>query len=661
MDKTLAQLRGETETTVAAVTTNDNTTHSRPTFPDASFNWQLTLGKHGITVDTSIKSYGDLLKQMKLWQQACQSPSIGRSPSSPSGMVVLRRQLPLWLFRRGHFMAITICVKAQQMKSDDDHPLSPSLLKYEDDDADLSRQQQPSPPLSDHDTMKHEDAPDRFPPMTITTFRFADSRDQICRQILDTFFACYHVHFTILHQPTFYRLFVNTSPSLMHSPVVNAVCALALTVRCRHMQHLVPYQDQADVAMMFFNRARHLVAFDEPTLGSFIVFTFLAMYKQMIFSVADASFYLDIAFRTRCLLIDDGDDGGGGQDGEREMIKRLHWALWEVQTSLEYYNNQRGVPVSTTTTRTGKLPHHPIIKLMREKRHQYTRHALPDEPPAIQESLQMAFYRAELMQAQGSFLRRVRFDVDDTIDLKYLAETDYRFTKCYHDLPSDYRIDATLFEISDDLTFRQRLDCISGGAFRKTAALNLALQYYQGIISLYEPFLPNLKERERAQVLGLLKEDGDTPSMGPTTTPTATSTADDRPMDLTMHHRHAQEKCTEAATNIMRLLDYQRSLPSYCSVNMHILLTAWDIHMRNACLGLAVNGNTMYFGCLSGNTILEARQCLLQCFSVLREGYLFNFAEHAIWRYYEHVERQLLDSFPMTPPSTASYWIPYGL
>ncbi|KAI8330706.1 hypothetical protein BC941DRAFT_456568 [Chlamydoabsidia padenii] len=269
-----------------------------------------------------------------------------------------------------------------------------------------------------------------------------------------------------------------------------------------------------------------------------------------------------------------------------------------------------------------------------------------------------------MMLAQGSFLRSVRFGHDDVVGLKYLLETEYRFTKFYQDLPPDYRMDSRLFEPGlSEKTFRQRLDSLWNGNDSRMAALNLTLQYYQGIISFYESFLPDLRERQWAQVVGLLTDDGDTPSLDRSTTMASFTTPlieDEATATWTIHQHHAQKKCTEAATFIVRLLDYQRTLPTYCSVNMQILLTAWDIHMRNACLGLTVTDNKRrYFDCLSSDTIHQARRSLLQCLSILHEGYLFNFAEHAIWKYYEHVERQLLDSLLVTP--TAAYWIPFGL
>ncbi|ORZ15271.1 hypothetical protein BCR42DRAFT_50835 [Absidia repens] len=702
-----------------------NTSQQQQQQQDIIHNWQLILSKHGITVNTSIKSYSDLLKQAELWQQACQSfttPPLFRSPPcpfSPSGMV-LRRQLPLWLLRRGYFMAITMCVKTQQSTDRSlatalpatPHNLLQHQLGYQ--------QQQPSPPLSEHESIKQDDD---TPPMTIiaaTTTSFNDNPDKLCRHILDTFFACYVVRYTILHQRTFYRLFVtpiasssSSSSLLLDSPVICAVCAVALTIRCRHMLPSIPYQHQVQMADILYRRARDIVDFDEPTLATFIVLSFLAMYKQLIFCVEEASFYLDMAFRTRCLLVDDDDDDNDDDDdvdedtrGERELIKRLHWALWETQTSVEYYKNQRGVPQSTTTTTTkssstsslccNSRSENPITTLMKEKKDHYRRRPLPDEPPIIHQTLRNAHYRSEMMAAQGSFLRRVRFGNNDTIDVNYLADTEYRFSNYYYqDIPADCRMPPGILEEGlSDSDFRKRLDTHrghGGGGIgcvdedddgNRTAALSLTLQYFQGVISLYEPFLPDLKDRQRAQGAGLLKDDGDTPSFSGSSSTTKagskfikeeeTSARITGESEVTMHQLRAQQKCTHAATSIVRLLDYQRSLPRHCTVNIHILLTAWDIHMRNACLGMTIppdNGDDqhdnspLYFHCLTPASIHQARRSLLQCLSILREGYLFNFAEHAVWEYYEHVEQQLLSSLPRQHPSTAptaAYWIPFG-
>ncbi|CAO3593100.1 unnamed protein product [Absidia cylindrospora] len=626
--------------------------------------------------------------------------------------MVLRRQLPLWLLRRGYYMAITMCVKTQQ---NTDHALTAALpatphnlfqhhLGYQ--------QQQPSPPLSEHESTKQDDD---APPMTIiaaATADFNDNPDKLCRHILDTFFSCYAVRYTILHQRTFYRLFVtpiaSSSSSLLDSPVICAVCAVALTIRCRHMLPSIPYQHQVQVADILYRRARDIMDFDEPTLATFIVLSFLAMYKQLIFCVEEATFYLDMAFRTRCLLVDDDDDDDDNDDvdddtrGERELIKRLHWALWETQTSVEYYKNQRGVPQSTTAKSSSASSlycnarsENPISTLMKEKKHRYRRRPLPDEPPIIHRTLRNAYYKSEMMAAQGSFLRQVRFGNKDTIDVNYLAETEYRFNKYYQGIPADCRMPPGILEEGlSDSDFRKRLDTLrgddrGGGIGRVdedddgnlTAALALTLQYLQGVISLYEPFLPDLKDRQRAQGAGLLKDDGDTPSFtGSSTTKTGskfikeeeTSARTTGESEVTMHQLRAQQKCTHAATSIVRLLDYQRSLPHHCTVNVHILLTAWDIHMRNACLGMTIppdddddghDNSSLYFHCLTTASIHQARRSLLQCLSILREGYLFNFAEHAVWEYYEHVEQQLLFSLPRQHPSTAptaAYWIPFG-
>ncbi|KAI8097687.1 uncharacterized protein BX664DRAFT_356906 [Halteromyces radiatus] len=744
MEKLLNQLRHANQGVIQQRTLRNEaypSTITNNNDQQPSFNWQIILGKQGVTINTNIRSYADLLEQIQVWQRTCHSlatPTLIRSPSpfSPKEMT-LRRQLPLWLLRRGHFIAITTCVMVQRSKSDSTlceslptPPLPTLLHKHLDHHHHHHHERQLSSNRYDHQHQQYQDEIFLSPPLsTSSTSSFSSSQsstittaidseiltDQLSRNILDTFFDCYLVRNIFLHRSTFYHLFVDTSTSsilndgyvnhpssLFDSPVICAVCAVALTVRCRHMLPLIPYQEHATMANRYFCHARDLVCFDEPTLESFITLTFLALYKQLTYCVDEASFYLDLAFRTRCILFGGNKDNNHlynevlqsttGDDklrrGLDEMIKRLHWALWEVYTSLEYYSNLRGVPKSTKTSSVSiTRKDHPIARLMQGRKTDYIRHPLPDEPAIIQRSIQHAYYQTEMMATQGSFLRHVRFGNKDTIDLKYLAETEYRFNQFYQHLPTDYRMDPNLLleynRLFDDGTFREKLNVIWNTGVRsgedtimddtKVAALNMTIQYYQGIISMYEPFLPDLCDRRRAQKAGLLKDDGDTPSIDGSMTTTDGSTSittdnDDIVIEPTPHERLAQEKCTDAATMIVKLLDYQRSLSNHCAVNIHILLTAWDIHMRNACIGMTLppltstvsNDEKIYFGCLTLSSIHQARQYLLQCLSILREGYLFNFAEHAMWRYYEHLEHQLLYSMMTSPPS-AAFWIPFGI
>ncbi|KAI9307109.1 hypothetical protein BJ944DRAFT_247646 [Cunninghamella echinulata] len=768
---------------------SNNNTNNNNSNSNSNNNWHLSITKHGMSISMStIKAYMDLLNQMKNWQQVCQNVTLSSyqihlsatmssssSPSHPSTNVVLHRQFPLWLLRRGYYFAVNLCFKSKYQTTTNinnnisqntlptltSSSLSPSsstssisfnspiISNNPTQSFEYEQQQHPSStsPFSSQLQFENENENENENDYYNSTFissplsssdylfdQYPFDIDVLLQQIVDAFFSCYLSDNLYLHKPTFYRLYV-TCPKLngqlSKSPVICALCAAALTIRCRHILRIIPYLLQVQLSELLYQRARNMVSFDEPSLDTFTIFTFLAMYKNGICCMEEAKLYLDLAYRTRCILIlnDDkedkemdtlellDDDSYNNTDietlGIQEMVRRLHWAFRDVQNNVDFLENRRGVPLKTSSMATKSSPSsngsfqlHPLIRLMLKKKKRYTRRPLPDENVFIHRTIQYYQYQFGMMGSFGRYIRDIRFGSDDQVALSVLADIKYKLDLYYYSIPQDYRMEDSLFEqnISDE-TFIQRLqekyyhrhynnnnnnnnhNNNNTNSDYNDKMLSIAtytsLQYHQGIITLFEPYLPDFNERQYASELGFLEKDNDTPLLtstainktnnnntskkndqqncnninnaNETASPLPTSSSSSIP-----HQLHAQQQCTHAATVIVRILDYQRKLSNYCRVSIQVLLSAWDIHLRNACLGMNINDdddNKLYFNCLTRQDILQARKSLLLCLSLLQEGYLFNFAEQKLWEYYQHVERLLYESLSISPNS-APFWTP---
>ncbi|KAI8061076.1 hypothetical protein BC940DRAFT_337125 [Gongronella butleri] len=638
--------------------------------------WQLTVRKHGLSIETGIRTFSDLV----FFLTAPSSPStllIGSPVSDPGKH--LQRLMPMWLLRRGTFEIIRQMLDSTSSKSANATKRNPLLLTA-------------APATLDDAAL-----------------------NALCLPLLHALFACHFSYHVLLHRATFYAWFVDPvdASDLISSPVICALCAYALVIPCQHTRQLVLRDQQEAAARAFYERAHDLVCFDDVSMGSLITLTFMALFHVKTYNRADAALYLDMAFRMRHLWLDDGGASVSSAPEKRdprmqELFKRVHWAMLRVAVSLEFMANRRGVPMDVSkkraTNKAEATPQpHPVARLLREQHQQFVRTALPDEPKRVQATLRMHHVTFEMTKILSRFIQRVRWGKSDAIDVPLLTETEADYAQFYAQVPTHLRMDlkpllALTTSGNENLpaALRRLLDqrfVASDGSVRheQLPKLFLAIHYVQGLISLYEPFFPDLQDAHRARLLGLLDEQGlpivhsslsssssskpvdpssDTmPSM--TLSPSSSSSASSQneanqkpappllpqspqpspplsPTSVAMVpvQQLAHERCTQAATLLVFFLEYTQHLGFACDIDISLLLSPWDVHLRNACLGQEMNDAAAF---LSTQLISRARQSLLQCFSILHHGCFFNFAQAPLIDYFDHIEHTLCASLHRSP------------
>ncbi|ORX44757.1 hypothetical protein DM01DRAFT_1411204 [Hesseltinella vesiculosa] len=607
--------------------------------------WQITLRRHGMTIETNIRTFHDLDQQLLVLLTTGHPTSAASLGSSPAAFPVrhLQRHMPLWLLRRGAFRVELQNVRQVPRRR-------------------IERQLQDGPP-SPH----------------CTTEAFV--MNKLCLPLIRALFDCYLSYQVFLHRPSFFAHFVDPvirlqaqSGGLMFldSPVLCSLAAFAMVISCRHTFQLVPANFRLLVAEEFAARARDLVDFDEVSLASLITLTFLALYYSRVYDAQSTTRYLDMVFRLRTLW----EEASEVLDpGLQELYKRLHWAMFNAAIRLQYFANQRGVPLTRSPTMaTGQANHrpHPVLGLLRQDRPRFVRLALPDEPDHLHMILEMHSVMQPMMAILHSYIGQVRFESNDQIDLTLLSDTESRFQTFYRKVPAHLHLDLDplLDRVPSEKTplalgiaLKKRLDALMMSAGRAQLdflpKLFLAMAYLQGRVSLYEPFLQDLEEESLARRLGLLDPQGlpmmpkgtDVPSPPPSFAakeqhmPSPDSSAAASPRQPPSGSLLAQQQCTKAAVLLTYLMEYAQVLGFHCQLDLAVLLTVWDVHMRNACL----DGRPH----LSEHTIHQARHGLSQCFAILRQGHFFGCAQDTLQSYFAHVERLLAATLDAQAPTFA--------
>ncbi|KAG0183438.1 hypothetical protein DFQ29_004382 [Apophysomyces sp. BC1021] len=552
--------------------------------------WQVTFMEHGLRIETNISSYIDLLNHI---QQL--TPTLVKQPSSPTLPTVLERRFPWSAMRKGIFQATLRCIGHIA--------------------------QQEFPMLEG-------------PPNPATALA-----------LLDAYFSCQFYQEITFHQPTFYRLFVSKADP-ESSAAVCALCAAVLVMRCRHVLSLIPYEQLVRTGEYYFNRARMLVSrtFDEPDLETLCAYLLMAQYKVKLLRTDEAKLYLDMAIRMKYLLTDQYMSLDHEDKGEREMFKRLHWGLWDVATFIDYTNNRRGVPVKSMKQKRNNTPAIDLNKNIDVKDYMPT--PLPDEPAGVARAILRERFSKELVGCMRPYLCKVRFGDDNFVPLSMLTATEESLNRYYYRLlPSTFRLPPSVLE--DGITdgeFQRRL---KNYKYCDTSSVILAIKYHQALLSLHEPFLPAMPERQGAKRAGLsILEIDETEDPVPSTPGEA----------VTVHALRAQEICYRCAVLIIRLMEYQVSKLHMCQIILPCLMSACDVHMRNACLGIPDPKEMNAF--LTAEIVRSSRDYLIRAFNVLRKGYLYNVAERGLWEHYQGVETQLLNAVIATRPTTVQYWEP---
>ncbi|KAI8875826.1 hypothetical protein K501DRAFT_338472 [Backusella circina FSU 941] len=605
-------------------------------------NWQLTIGnQNSIAIQTDITSFKTLLQHIEhlfSQQQQQMSTPLVKQPTLASlsaGGGYLRRYILSSYLRKGLFVSTMEGVRKVQHKQ----------IKYiEYKDESLVK------------TWKHD--------------------KPIAIKLLEVYFSCRFLHRVLFHQKTFWDLFVNADDPEA-SPVVCAVCAALLTMHCKHVMHIIPYHQQVQLGEYFFQKARESLEsqFDQVSLETLSAYLHMGIYKANILRPDEANVYLEMALRIRHILADDvykyppnhlsssksrrfiRSKSFTRTLGEWETFKRLHTGFQDVIQFIEFVNNERGVPVKGHQRLRKRSHYYELFKEIPMLQYQPT--PLPDESRQTVRAIMKEQFIGRIVSIVGPYFYRVRFGQDEMIPLSFLMTTEENLKRFYyHQLALDYQLSPCIFEDGiDDIEFKRRLN--EDGRC-DIASVTIAARFYQSQLALHEPFLPVMKRaRSNLDDHSLIAQYNIQPNKDDHTH--HDSDDDDNEDIVSIHALRAQEVCFKTAIIVVRLLEYQTNILEACTIPTPSLLTAWDIHMRNSCLGMSEQ-EIAQNDYLSASDVKISREFALRCIDVLKRGYLFNFAERSIWEHYQDIENQLLDAlYVSNPPQSAHYWEPHNV
>ncbi|KAI8137446.1 hypothetical protein BJV82DRAFT_635409 [Fennellomyces sp. T-0311] len=583
-------------------------------------NWKLKIGKHGLCIETNILSYDDLLHQIQAFGFA--TDDCAPLLKQPSSMIMptLHRYTLNSPLRRAHFQAVKSCIHVNEQRRLDDG-------EKKGNEAEL-------------------------------VLHFKDSgRTELALKLLETFFSCQFYRSICLHRATFYSLFVDrTDPE--SSPAVCAIAAAILTMRCRHILAIVPYSQQINVHSYYIRRAKYMVAhvFDDLTLESYLTYLFIGLYYINLQQPTEATKYLEHCVRLRHLLADEymPPQDSTTHSAEQELFKRSHSIMFFIAQKIEFYNNQRGIAVQSMR-KTREQSRSMLKELFRYvDRRRSLPVTFPDEPTEVSRAISKERYGVRMHSILHPYLNTTRFS-NDPIPLPLLVKTEAALNDFYRkDLPREFRLSLSIFEsnLTDD-EFRRRLskedNCDANSLF-------LAVRYYQALISIHEPFIPTLPpeyglNNSRKDSQGVLSE--------LSTNEDSTVAEKYEEKERAMHTLRALEICYRSAVVLVRLFEYViNDLDACTDLLMPCLLSAWDIHVRNACLGLVDPEEAQKH--VPIRVVKASREYVLRCVDIVRKGYHYNAADRAMWEHHQSIESELLQAMFATRPYTAQYWDPWA-
>ncbi|KAI9487856.1 MAG: hypothetical protein EXX96DRAFT_94759 [Benjaminiella poitrasii] len=670
-------------------------------YQNAANNWQLTFNKNGsISIHTGIQSYSNLLNHIKaLGTTSNFTPPIIKQPTLASFTIAggyLKRNGLNSTLRKGNFIATIRTVRNLKHNQQDKLLLlsSPSMSQSFSPSSSYICLQDPEVTIM----MQAESKPPDI----------VYERENLALELINSYFSCCFLDRVVFHQKTFFDMFVNNNNDIESSPVVYALCATVLVIHCKHILAIVPYDQQFALGEYYFDKARSLIAmqFDEVSLETMITYLYMSLYKGKILQPKASYMYLEIAIRIRQILIETdykalpitessmaipltsiGTNGVKERRpvsravGEYEMFVRLHAAFMDATQFIQFINNQRGIPFNGKTG--GPKLHMKfndqlktfLKTFYRTCQDLYSPRVLADESQQMVRAIMKEYFLARTGKIMGPYIFRLRFSDNDLVPISLVMKTEQDIKNFYYrQMPTDYQLDDAIFEDGiSDTEFKKR---IREDKRCDIVSVSLAAQLYQSLIALHEPYLPvfyappALTDLVNMQGLPVEvepdekyvnKRKRDATERYPTPeVSTASEEEDGKPDALHIYALRAQNICYKSAINVVRLLEYLCTELESCSIPQATLLCAWDILMRNSCLGMSDNdleeaGVTKF---MTKDAIQLSREYALRCIDVLRRGYMFNSAEKGILEYYKDIERQLLTTLCKPASSTAKYWEP---
>ncbi|KAG2180949.1 hypothetical protein INT43_008529 [Umbelopsis isabellina] len=356
---------------------------------DRATEWTLTMSKSGLTINTSIQTFADLIFHIpqlaSIAISGVQFPMTEHVRQNPASLIVKRVPNPSFALRRSLLLAALKSIEAvrhRRMLNDNQYWIS------------------------------------------------EERANELANKLVRTYFECLHYKRIVIHRKAFLDMFIKGKQNILSGGVC-AFSAAIITMRCRHLLGIVSLADQEAVGEFFFNRAREAISetFDEVSLENYFTLLWMARYKVSMLEPEDAKKYIEMAERqsellapTYSLALDANHKQSPRDMGRTEMYRRLFLARREVNSAVSFLENKRGVPLTKSEHR---VPHSSFDEKEREQRYSAPAKITPDD--SILEKRGILRDRFMRMLEKGRQLgMKLRWAEIDQVSLKLIAEYEQR-------------------------------------------------------------------------------------------------------------------------------------------------------------------------------------------------------------------------------------------
>ncbi|KAG2176576.1 hypothetical protein INT44_007239 [Umbelopsis vinacea] len=549
--------------------------------------WTLTLKSTGMTINTTIKTFADLMHHLPQLASVAMNgfdiPIPAQIQENFYKLSLKRGPSPAFALRRAMFLASSKSV--ERMKT----------IQFLQDGA--------------ADWVDEETA------------------NELAKTLIKAYFDCQHYKEILFHRKTFDDMFIVGRDDILCGPIY-AFCAAITTMRCRHIDFVIPPSEQFAAGEYFFRKARDAFedSFDEISLENYFTLVWIAKYQVGILKPAIASHYIAMAER-HCKLLapdDDAEDMPGKnrkEKGVSEMLRRLQLARNSILSSILFLENRRGTPLANNLR--------PLNTNIFKMEKIYTPRVTLDDNVMEKRAILRDRFAAMLHQARSLSIR-LRWAAINEVSLCLISQYEQRLTDWYlHTLPPELRISLPLLD--DTLSYDDLRKRLKHDTYADRMAIDLTLQFYSSFVSLHEMLLPK-SEYDVQMRENFWNWDNPEAVFEPLPTSGSNSVEGTPPNE---HAIRSHRVCTQAANIIVDLLKYEVEELGVCHVQMPVLMVAWDIQLRNAQLGQPIADDPHKI--INKSHIVQARQKLLDCMNIFQHGYLLNSIEEEVRRFFFNV------------------------
>jgi hypothetical protein len=628
--------------------------------------WSLTITKKGLRIDTNIKNMNDLIEQVKVMNFQLgnvDKPSLYShlvsEPMNPTLMIKFGEKA--WIkILEGNKKAIHRCVVFMK-----DQAL-PDVNRIQ-----LAR-------------------PDVSTAMTV--------------QLLQIYFSCQHLKQMAIHRKTFLDMFFK--PNDVKAPVY-ALCAAIVTMRCKHVLRVIPYESQLIYGEYYFNKARQLYSeqFDEISLETYCTLVFMTMYKATLLRPHEGDNYLNLAKRMGEELLPlysrpatpppgskPGDNVGLRTftlSGEAEMFKRLMLTCKHLNFRLFLLKEPSHHGHPKHPRQDGPGHHFTSHRMKGDPANRYLHHQgvhprslllsyCQDETAIelryIQQSKYMALHRETIHTVMASVFPHIHDPLSSTFVIAAVTSFDQNMRNWYYQtLPQEFRIALPLFD--DTISDTTLVEAVSFDRIRDSVPLSLLISFYAEYIVVMKRLLPRVSQYDDSHLsFGVMSQETDEERnkykdlRKQKRRQKLRHLINEYNLSMTEEQLHefyhqqfdvphnfqieVQDKCTRAANLAVRLLEQLTNSSFSCHFDLPNLMCTWDMHLRNSRLGHAKVDQPD--GIVDPKVTRQARQHLVRCLSIMRRGFLYNTAERELWKHYQLMEQELLRELSLDPSFAVS-------